>query len=142
MKLHQFDWFELTTRLFHLQMNTFIIIFDKLWGNSENIASLNWYTGVLKQPKISKNMKIFMHITGFSNIWLIHMWLNFLEKRVIRKVLISSRLRLPNLINIALSNKYTYSTWSSTIFKRLGLKLKKKSKLKSLLLSVIEKKSG
>lgn len=40
-------------------MNLLIMIFDKFWGKSGNIASLSQHTGVLKQPKVSNNIKNF-----------------------------------------------------------------------------------
>ncbi len=59
MKLNKFDWLEPTVGLFHLQMNLLTMLFDKLWGKSENTTSLGRYAGVLKQPKVSRDMKNF-----------------------------------------------------------------------------------
>ncbi len=59
MKLNKFDWLEPTAGLFHLQINLFTMMFDKLWGKSGNTASLSRYAGVLKQPKVSRDMKNF-----------------------------------------------------------------------------------
>ena len=59
MKINRFDWLEPTAGLFHLQMNLLTMLFDKLWGKPGNIASLGQYAGVLKRPKVSKDMKNF-----------------------------------------------------------------------------------
>ncbi len=73
MKINRFDWLEPTVGLFHLQMNLLIIIFDKFWGKPGNIASLGQYAGVLKRPKVLKDMKNF-HVcdTFFKHLIDVH----------------------------------------------------------------------
>ena len=69
MKINRVDWFKLTTRLIHLQMNLFTIIFDKFWEKTGIVACLGRYAGILKQSKVSKDMKNF-HVcdTFFKHI--------------------------------------------------------------------------
>lgn len=59
MQINRFDWLEPTTRLFHLEINPFIIMFPKFCAKPKNIASPCQYARILKQSKISKDMKNF-----------------------------------------------------------------------------------
>ncbi len=81
MKLNKFDWFEPTTGLFHLQMNLLTMMFNKLWGKSKNTASLGRYTRVLKQPKVSRDMKNFYaYDTFFKHLVDMHVIALLMEK--------------------------------------------------------------
>ncbi len=74
MKINRFDWLEPTAGLFYLQINLFIMIFDKFWEKSGNNASLGQYAGILKQLKVSKDIKNF-HVcnTFFKHVIVAHM---------------------------------------------------------------------
>ncbi len=57
------------------------MIFDKFWGKLENIVSLDRYTGVPKQPKVSKDMKNFYACnTFFKNLIDAHVIALVIEK--------------------------------------------------------------
>lgn len=63
--LMKFFWLELIIGLFHLQMNTFNIQFDKLWDVFSDVVFLNHYSNILKHQYINQNAANFHHCNDF-----------------------------------------------------------------------------
>lgn len=55
--LDKFDWLKLIAKLFHLQINLLIILFDQFGGKTGNIASLYYYQAIPKKTNILINME-------------------------------------------------------------------------------------
>lgn len=61
----KFSWLEPIACLFHLHMNFQSLLFEKLWGVSRDVISLNRLHGILHRTKVDKVAKHFHHCDDF-----------------------------------------------------------------------------
>lgn len=104
MKIIRFDWLEPIAGLFYLQINLLIMIFGKFWKKPRNVASLDQYARVLKQPKVSKNMENFHTYNMFFKHIINAYAIILVIKKMVTNVLMISKAELSDWIDLALLN--------------------------------------